>query len=188
MLVIVNSITVSKNGPVRSCILQGIVHSSQRTVHSWTSQFLFQTLGSHWRLAEPGRQGEHQTVTTPLRWTQEPVEKKFISPNNDCFVCVCVCGLWYPALQCSCGGESGARLQTQNTKSFCLKLKVLITVLHILVVLCNQEAILIKCLMKTVKEHDWKCDVKNTSNDKLISRCTSEQQQTTVDHYTVLLV
>lgn len=121
--VIVNSITVSKNGPVRSCILRGIVHSSQRTVHSWTSQFLFQTLGSHWRLAEPGRQGGHQTVATPLRWTQEPVEKKFFSPNNDCFVCVCVCGLWYPALQCSCGGEPGARLQTQNTKSFCLKLK-----------------------------------------------------------------
>lgn len=180
-------VIASKNGPVCSCILRGIVHSSQHIVHSWTSPFLFQTLGSHWRLAEPGRQGGHQTVATPLRWTQEPVQEKFISPNN-CFVCVCVCGLWYPALQCSCGGEPGTRLQTPNTSVFLSQIKVLITVLHSLVILRNQEAILIKCLMKTVKEHDWKCDVRNTSKDKLISQCTSEQLQTTVDHYTVLSV
>ena len=45
LMIVSSSIIVDE--PVCSCVLRGIVHSSQHTIHSWTFPFLVQTPGSH---------------------------------------------------------------------------------------------------------------------------------------------
>lgn len=186
MLVIVNSITVSKN--VSNCIKEwtcALLHPARdRPLFTAYSALLdFSVSISNSRESLKARRARKARRTSN---SSNTIEMNPRACRKEILFCLCVC-VWslVPSLTVFMWGRVWSKTANTKHKVFLSQIKVLIIVLHILVVLCNQEAILIKCLMKTVKEHDWKCDVKNTSNDKLISQRTSEQLQTMVDRYTV---